>query len=186
MTVLSAQSIQRRLRPSAVPAFVLEIDPFVAEAKQYLGKSYGLTAAGYDIRLGKLRHPKRHGEIVQSCWLLPGKFMLAASLERMRIPVDIQAVVHDKSSWARKGLALQNTVLEPGWEGYITLELSNHGHNAIEIKTGMPIAQVVFHELDSPTNRPYSGKYQHQSDTPTYAIDAEDTEEEVTDESEGA
>lgn len=171
MTVLSAQSIAWRINKKVERKLV--IDPFVPEAKQYRGKSYGLTAAGYDIRLGKLRHPRRDNAIVEGLYLRPGEFMLAASLERVAIPDDLQVIVHDKSSWARKGLALQNTVLEPGWEGYITLELSNHGQHGIELQTGMPIAQLIFHELDVPTLHPYTGKYQNQGSDPTEAIDVD-------------
>ena len=117
MTVLSAQSIHNRVgvNPGLIePEKVILIEPYLSAAKQFKGMSYGLTAAGYDIRLGKIRHPDRDNVIVESCWLLPGKFLLAASLERLAIPNDLQVIVHDKSSWARQGLALQNTVLEPG------------------------------------------------------------------------
>lgn len=175
MSVLSAQSILLRMKHAPeyrrITSHQLEIEPFEPEAKQYRGKSYGLTAAGYDIRLGQLKHPRRDHAIVESLHLRPGEFMLAASLERVKIPHDLQVIVHDKSSWARRGLALQNTVLEPGWEGYITLELSNHGPSAIELQTGMPIAQLIFHQLDVPTNRPYDGKYQNQGSAPQEAIE---------------
>lgn len=174
MTILSAQSILLRLKDTPeyrrFEQWRLEIKPFVADVAQYKGKSYGLTAAGYDIRLGKIRHPRGDNSIVESCWLSPGQFTLAASLEFVRIPTDLQVIVHDKSSWARDGLALQNTVLEPGWFGYITLELSNHGRKGIQLMTGMPIAQLVFHQLDRPTDRPYTGKYQNQSAEPTPSI----------------
>ena len=175
--ILSAQSIANRLTASTSPELTLDIYPFVAKARQYKGKSFGLTAAGYDIRLGQLRHPGGDNAIVERVQLAPGKFMLAASLERVSIPYDLQVIVHDKSSWARKGLALQNTVLEPGWSGYITLELSNHGTDNLLIESGMPIAQLVFHQLDVPTVRPYTGKYQNQGAEPTFAIEAKDTGE---------
>jgi len=186
MTVLSAQSIQLRINPKEGMQYSegkvvhvwaenrLEIEPFEPEAKQVFGMSYGLTAAGYDIRLGQIRHPRRGNEIVETCTLRPGEFLLAASFERVKIPNDLQVIVHDKSSWARKGLALQNTVLEPGWEGYITLELSNHGDKTIALHKGQPIAQLVFHQLDQPTTIPYDGKYQNQSAAPQESIYQED------------
>jgi dCTP deaminase len=167
MTILSAQSIDAYVQEGE-----LTIEPYEAFSKTYAGKSYGLTAAGYDIRLGKIRHPERDHAIVESLWLRPGGFILAASFERVVIPDNLQVTVHDKSSWARQGLAAQTTVLEPGWYGHITLELSNHSDKAILISTGMPIAQLVFHQLDRPTDRPYKGKYQGQSDMPTEAIEA--------------
>ena len=174
MTILAAQSIASRvitpLQHRMSPRYQVEIEPFVPEAKQFKGLSYGLTAAGYDIRLGKLLHPDKDDTVVEQLYLKPGQFLLAASLERVKIPDDLQVIVHDKSTWARRGLALQNTVLESGWGGYITLELSNHGGENLLLQTGMPIAQLVFHQLDTPTDRPYKGKYQNQSALPTEAI----------------
>lgn len=193
MTILSAQSIERRLvnqYPPGSPEFkrwerlgVLKIEPFEPVAKQALGLSYGLTAAGYDIRLGQFpreqyqEHPLLGRVMVNTpeggyqSWILePGGFLLVSSLERVSIPKDLQVIVHDKSSLARQGLALQNTVLEPGWNGYITLELSNHGGKTLFLKRGQPIAQLVFHQLDQMTNRPYTGKYQDQGPEPTEAI----------------
>lgn len=192
MSILSAQSINARIsRAESIKRLEaqggigykreLNIQPYVPDTKQFLGKSYGLTAAGYDIRLGKLRHPRRSHALVEALHLRPGEFMLAASLEKVTVPNDLQVIVHDKSSWARKGLALQNTVLEPGWEGYITLELSNHGTLGIELKSGMPIAQLVFHELDFPTEKPYTGKYQNQGSDPQEAIDHPGHEDAVDD-----
>lgn len=173
MTVLSAQSILSRTihqyptKDGYSAPWALIIEPFEPEAKQALGMSYGLTAAGYDIRVGDI------GNGGDSTQLRPGAFRLIASLERIRVPTDLQVIVHDKSSWAREGLALQNTVLEPGWEGFITLELSNHGTKRLLIKRGQPIAQLVFHQLDSPTDRPYTGKYQNQGSEPQEAIHME-------------
>lgn len=197
MTVLSAQTIRERVWRTQhgpdIPKFggpetyklpeamAFSIEPF-SESKQACGMSYGLTSAGYDIRLGKIGKPawtrgdneragdKNWVENAAQSWLLqPGQFLLAASLERFKLPNDIQAIVHDKSTLARQGLALQNTVLEPGWGGYITLELSNHGPEPIRILVGQPIAQIVFHQLDKPTDLPYRGKYQDQDNLPTAA-----------------
>ena len=83
------------------------------------------------------------------------------------MPNDVIAIVHDKSSLARRGVAVQNTVVEPGWRGYLTLELTYHQPwwklwRALHFKKGSAIAQIVFHFLDAPTQRPYAGKYQDQ------------------------
>lgn len=173
MTVLSAQSIHARvadvrMRTECYSVEIgpldLIIEPFENVSLKAFGLSYGLTAAGYDIRIGEMDVPSniRH--------LPPGHFALFSSLERIKVPTDLQVIVHDKSTWARQGLALQNTVLEPGWEGHITLELSNHSHNALTFEKGMPIAQLIFHQLDQPTDLPYSGKYQLQGPEPVRAI----------------
>jgi dCTP deaminase len=147
--------------------FGLAIEPFVPEKRQACGMSYGLSCAGYDIRIGKIDQEKNR---VQSREVKSGEFVLLSSLERVKIPVDLICFVHDKSTLARQGLALQNTVLEPGWEGHITLELSNHGPKSVRILVGQPIAQLIFHVLDVPTGRPYDGKYQNQADEPIHAI----------------
>lgn len=78
------------------------------------------------------------------------------------MPNDLLAVVHDKSTWIRRGLSVHNTVLEPGWRGYLTLELAYHGYGRLSVKAGDPIAQIVFHMLDFTTSQPYTGKYQDQ------------------------
>jgi dCTP deaminase len=62
-------------------------------------------------------------------------------------------------------------VIEPGWSGYLTLELTNHGHDALDILWGDPIAQIVFHWLDHATDQPYNGKYQDQKRGPQPAKD---------------
>lgn len=143
----------------------LEITPFWSEKSISNGMSFGLTSAGYDIRLGR-----PEGELKQIDGIFIDQFVLAHSLEFVRIPEDCQAIVHDKSSWARRGLSLFNTVLEPGWFGHITLELANHSSKSIEIPYGSPIAQIVFHQLDSRTTQPYSGKYQNQPNHPVRAL----------------
>jgi dCTP deaminase len=183
MTILSAQSILARVAGAAprgrdAADWRLDIRPFEGSSKQASGLSYGLTAAGYDIRAGDLGSTAR-GRMRESLLLPPGDFKLIASLEWVWIPHDLQVIVHDKSTWARQGLALQNTVLEPGWNGHITLELSNHGKQTIRIMRGQPIGQLVFHLLDCPTERPYTGKYQNQGAKPVEAKFMEDVDGEV-------
>lgn len=147
MTVLSGQTIRR----------LGIITPTMDRVEAY-GLTYGLGPAGYDLGLD-FNEPWWHP-------IEPGQFMLAATIEHFRMPDDVLGVVHDKSSWARRGLCVQNTVIEPGWRGYLTLELTNHSHQVIQLIQGMPIAQVVFHRLDEPAERPYEGKYQDQQPGP--------------------
>lgn len=180
MTVLSYQSIKALAEGSTYDEVTQDqnglIWPF-SERTIKNGKSYGISSAGYDIRIklpdplseqgkGVLRFPDNRKYLK----LMPETFFLASSVERIKMPDNLIAIVHDKSSWARNGLALQNTVLEPGWEGFITLELTGHGNNSITIIDGDPIAQLLFHRLDEPTEMPYSGKYQNQADEPVPAI----------------
>ena len=148
--ILPAQNI-RKLRGI--------IEPF-HERTVLNGMSFGLSSAGYDVR------------IAETLWLTPtNRFALASTIEKFVIPRSIVGMVHDKSSWARRGLSLFNTVIEPGWRGFLTLELVNHGNEEIRIEAGSPIAQIVFMNLSEPTENPYNGKYQNQEAGPQIARD---------------
>jgi len=92
----------------------------------------------------------------------PGEFILAHTQETFNLPSTITGVVKDKSTYARLGIALQNTVLEAGWSGQITIEISNHGSRTIRLHAGMGIAQILFVYNSKPANNPYNGKYQNQ------------------------
>jgi dCTP deaminase len=131
--------------------------PFV-ERDEVRGRSFGLSCASYDVR------------IAQSLTIHPGEFVRASTMEKFDIPHDVLIVVHDKSSWARHGLSAFNTILDPGWRGYVTLELINLGKSTLAILVGDPIVQVVCHLLTEPTEQPYgfngTGKYQDQEAGP--------------------
>lgn len=122
------------------------------------GMTYGVGPAGYDVR------------VAEDFFLRPGDFSLASTVEHFDIPANIMAFVTDKSTLARAGLSVFNTVIEPGWRGYLTLELKNHGHSTIHVMARMPIAQIVFHKLEEATDKPYKGKYQDQPDRPVDSI----------------
>lgn len=119
--------------------------------------SFGLSSCGYDVR------------VAQDVTIAPGTFELASTFEEFNMPDQLVGIVHDKSTWARKGLAVQNTVIEPGWRGYLTLELTNHSKETLYISEGDPIAQILFHILDKETEQPYTGKYQDQEKGPQEA-----------------
>lgn len=127
------------------------------------GVSGGLSYCGYDIALK------------QSLEISSGGFVLGSSVERFKMPLDVVGTQHDKSTWARKGIAVQATVVEPGWEGWLTIEISNHGPTTVEIPAGTPIAQILFHKIDVATEG-YSGKYQNQKDAPQEAILDQETD----------
>lgn len=152
------------------------------------GVSHGLSEAGYDIRIAQevrfqpadcyledgeqssrdvvlfrdTKWPAYHGFAE-----VPGRFLLASSVDEFQMPNNLVGYVKDKSTWARLGLSVFNTVIEPWWKGFLTLELVYHGRDELVIPAGAGIAQVLFHQLAEPAM--YDGKYQNQEDRPVEA-----------------
>ena len=93
--------------------------------------------------------------------LHPGEFVRGSALERVAIPDDLVARLEGKSSLGRLGLLIHSTAgyVDPGWDGQITLELSNVARLPITIYPGMPIGQLSFLQLTTPVDAPYTGKY---------------------------
>lgn len=136
------------------------------------GLTHGLGPAGYDVRLdlGEEWLSRSWPNLDRDTrWLGPREFILAATLERFLMDADVLGRVCDKSTLARQGLTVQNTIVEPGWEGYLTLELVNHSRVGMSLRQGQPIAQVIFELLDEPAETPYAGKYQYQAAGPQAA-----------------
>jgi dCTP deaminase len=101
--------------------------------------------------------------------LHPGEFVLGSTLERVAIPDDMVARLEGKSSLGRLGLLIHSTAgyVDPGWDGFLTLELSNVANLPITIYPGMKIGQISFFRLSTPAERPYGStetrsKYQGQ------------------------
>jgi len=157
MSGLTADEIQKRIKiePAIWTKERVKVDGF--------DLSYGLCEASYDIRLSHNHH--------SSIAALPRLVQkLAVSLEKVFIPTDVIAHVYNKSTLVRLGLWQPTTTLEPGWYGHITLELMYVGHqDHFQLHPGMPIAQVVFNELNGHT-RGYKGRYQDQPEVPVRAI----------------
>ena len=135
------------------------------------GTSYGLGEAGYDLRIKQevVFKPMTMGPEI---WIdgQPeyGRFCLASAIEEFDMPTSLVGVVHDKSTWARQGLSVFNTVIEPGWKGFLTLELVFHGNKEVVIPAGAGIAQVIFTSLAHDAS--YEGKYQHQANMPVPSV----------------
>jgi dCTP deaminase len=159
------------------------ISPFVGKKTIVNGKSHGLSSASYDIRLrdalvlgphpgfmmrdlimdwpdsydlvSEMRERLRHA---------PPCYALGVALETVCIPNHVAGYLLDKSTWARVHVALYNTLLDPGFEGDLTLEIINNSDQVVEIQAGDPIGQLVFHWLDQASDKPYTnGKYSGQS-----------------------
>ena len=144
--------------------------------------SYGVSPYGYDIRLGdefiewKGRSLEldplaieeddymrvRVIDVGPDITIPPHGFLLGHSVEWISLPDDITGLVKDKSTYARCGIAVQNTVLEAGWSGQITLEITNHNSIPVKLYIGRGIAQVVFFKSPYKTSYPYRGKYMGQ------------------------
>lgn len=97
----------------------------------------------------------------------PGQFLLADTIEDFKIPDYLYGQVHGRSSIGRLGIEIHSTagLIDSGYEGSITLEITNNSSNPIKLYEDMRIAQVVFHRLESKCNNPYSSednKYQGQ------------------------
>ena len=106
--------------------------------------------------------------------LHPGEFVLGSTLERVALPDDLVARLEGKSSLGRLGLLIHSTAgyVDPGWDGYLTLELSNVANLPITIYPGMKIGQISFFRLSTPAEAPYGSKatrskYQGQQRGPT-------------------
>ncbi|ADE04157.1 dCTP deaminase [Haloferax volcanii] len=146
--------------------------------------------ASVDLRLGteflefqrtniSCIHPNRESEVSEyvrethvpegdDFILHPGDFVLGTTKERVEIPTDLLATVEGRSSLGRLAVVIHATagIVDPGYEGQITLELSNLGTAPVALTPGMRISQLVFTEMKSPADRPYGvergSKYQGQ------------------------
>jgi dCTP deaminase len=108
--------------------------------------------------------------------LHPGEFVLGSTLERVELPNDLVARLEGKSSLGRLGLLIHSTAgyVDPGWEGNLTLELSNVANLPITLYDGMKIGQISFQRLSSPVEVGYGdarigSKYRGQRD-PTASL----------------
>lgn len=130
----------------------------VRQKEKHLGFSWGLTECGYDIRLKQ-----------DVTMFLGRRFVLASSVEEFDMPSHLMGRILNKSSWARLGVdASMTTNIEPGWRGFLTIELRYSRTLPIKIPAGVGIAQVIFERIETPAA--YSGKYQNQEDRPVAAI----------------
>jgi dCTP deaminase len=101
--------------------------------------------------------------------LHPGEFVLGSTVERVRLPDDLVARLEGKSSLGRLGLLIHSTAgfVDAGWDGHLTLELSNVANLPITVYPGMKIGQISFLRMTTPADRPYGSsglgsKYQGQ------------------------
>ena len=162
------------------------IEPFepkqVREVKGERIISYGTSSYGYDLRCAThfkiftninstIVDPKQfdpnsfvdvHADV---CIIPPNSFALASTVEYFRIPRNVLTICLGKSTYARCGIIVNVTPLEPEWEGHVTLEFSNTTPLPAKIYANEGVAQVIFFESDEPCETSYKdrgGKYQGQ------------------------
>lgn len=160
--------------------------------------SYGLGSYGYDIRLGrefkvlpttKLSENKRidpknpsdmddlfvdwYGQTVE---IPPNSYALGESLEEFDMPRGLIGIALGKSTYARSGVDVNITPVEPGWKGYLTIELSNNTPYPVVVHAREGIAQVVFFEGDEPqvSYADREGKYQQQKGVTMAKVDRDE------------
>ncbi len=169
------------------------IEPFADQQKREGVISYGVSSYGYDMRLAnefkvftnvfnvvvdpKSFNPRSFVDIqADYCDIPPNSFALARSIEYFRIPRNVLCIVMGKSSYARCGIIVNVTPLEPAWEGFITIEISNTTPLPARVYANEGIGQILFLESDEPCEVSYAdkkGKYQHQQGIVLPCIDHE-------------
>ena len=165
------------------------IEPFeagqvrVGEQGQKL-VSYGTSSYGYDVRCARefkvftnvhsaIVDPKNFDErsfidiVGDECIIPPNSFALARTVEYFRIPRDVLTICLGKSTYARCGIIVNVTPLEPEWEGHVTLEFSNTTNLPARIYAGEGVAQMLFFQSDADdvcetSYKDRGGKYQGQ------------------------
>jgi dCTP deaminase len=157
------------------------IAPFAPMAKRGGVISYGVTSFGYDMRVADewIRYVGEYSTLdpkhvtasrtvshrADAITLDPGDFVLCRSVEHFAIPEDVMVVVVGKSTYARCGIIVNVTPLEPGWTGHVTIELSNTNTVPVVVYANEGIAQCLFYHGERPavTYADKQGKYQGQS-----------------------
>jgi len=181
MTVLIDRDIAR---PEMISPFHHNYIPgaFALESQEEGTISHGLSSCGYDLTLGTLFatpemdtqtiDPKRLRSFVEfqelGPWLdlEPGQFLLGHSKETITMPDNLVGLCVGKSTYARCGILVNTTPIEPGWEGQVTIEINNLNSRRARIYIGEGIAQVLFFRLNQAptlTYRDKVGKYQNQT-----------------------
>jgi dCTP deaminase len=159
------------------------IEPFEEKQKREGNISYGLSSYGYDARVAPefmiftnvdnaIVDPKNFDEKsfvkreTDVCIIPANSFVLARTVEYFRIPRDVLVVCLGKSTYARCGLIVNVTPLEPGWEGHVTLEISNTTPLPAKVYANEGICQFLFFKGNEPCETAYSdrdGKYMGQT-----------------------
>ena len=176
MSVLSEKWIKKMVKSHKI------ISPFVSKQIRKGKISYGLSSYGYDARVSNdfkiftnvnstivdPKNFKKDGFVSKKsriCVIPPNSFALARTVEYFRIPENVIVICLGKSTYARCGIIVNVTPLEPGWEGHVTLEFSNSTPLPAKIYANEGAAQFVFikgNEKPEVTYAKRKGKYMKQ------------------------
>ena len=176
MTVLSDRWIKKMSKSTGM------IKPFVDKQNRRGKVSFGLSSYGYDARVSNefkiftnvnsgVVDPKvfKKDSFVtkksKECIIPPNSFALARTVEYFKIPRNVLTICLGKSTYARCGIIVNVTPLEPEWEGHVTLEFSNTTSLPAKIYANEGVAQMLFFESDELCETSYAdrkGKYQGQ------------------------
>ena len=181
MTIKSDKWIKRMVSEEGM------IDPFEPRQVRKNGEkrliSYGTSSYGYDVRCSNefkiftninsaTVDPKHFDEssfvnlVSNECVIPPNSFALASTIEYFKIPRNVLTICLGKSTYARCGIIVNVTPLEPGWEGHVTLEFSNTTPLPAKIYANEGVAQFIFlkgNEIPETTYSDRKGKYMGQT-----------------------
>ncbi|OYT53099.1 MAG: dCTP deaminase [Candidatus Altiarchaeales archaeon ex4484_2] len=132
-----------------------------------------LEGCGYDLRLERIHEikggaylgvdyrdlPKIREERFEEYALNPGEYILVETLEKINMPSDLAARILPRSTLFRSGAALQTALVDPGYQGTLTMGLINHGRAEFRIQKNSRIAQIIFEKIEGKTKK-YNGRYQ--------------------------
>ena len=161
------------------------IEPFIESQKREGVISYGVSSYGYDARVSRefkiftnvnsaVVDPKAFAtdsfvdRDTDVCIIPPNSFALARTVEYFRVPRDVLVICLGKSTYARCGIIVNVTPLEPGWEGHVTLEFSNTTPLPAKIYANEGACQFLFLQGNEPCETSYAdkaGKYMRQRGT---------------------
>ena len=159
------------------------IEPFAERQVSKGVISFGVSSYGYDMRIADefeiftnvhsvVVDPKNFSKDSfvrfkgKECIIPPNSFALGKSVEYFRIPRNVLCIVLGKSTYARAGIIVNVTPLEPAWTGFVTIEISNTTPLPVKVYANEGIAQVLFLESDEECETSYAdkkGKYQNQT-----------------------
>lgn len=143
-----------KLGSKYIPEFI-KIDDYIYDDKT-IGDTFWIDNQAYRNNTEN----ESIDELKTTITIKPKEFLLCETVEHFDMPNDVVGLVFDKSTYARKGIAAFNTVIEPGWKGCLTLELVNHSNKPQELVIGAGIVQVIFFKNPISCEHPYDGKYQ--------------------------